>query len=236
MEPHALPDAGLAEPPETGRLAESHIEAAVREERERLAQEIHDTLAQAFTGILLQLRVAQRISAQRPDDAWRLIDRAGELAKQGLAEARRAVWALQPDAAEYERPDVALAGAVERARLDTQVEIALHVAGTPRRVPADVGLSLVRVAEEAITNALRHAAPHLVWVDISFGAADVRLRVQDDGCGFDMERQGDQGGFGLLGMGQRARRVGGSLTVTSRAGRGTEISAILPTTERRTTP
>jgi signal transduction histidine kinase len=215
----------------TGQQADpacGQIEAAVLAERNRIAREIHDTLAQAFTGILLQLRVGQRILDQRPDEAWSLVERAIDLAQLGLAEARRSIWALQLDSSEHADLVAALTEVVEGKRAGTDAEIMLHVSGQPREIGPDVVRGLIRVTEEAVTNALRHAAPRMVWVDLAFDGVDVRLRVQDDGCGFDVDRQGDLGGFGLIGMGQRAGRLGGKLAISSQPGRGTEVAVTVP--------
>jgi len=205
------------------------IEAAVFEERNRIAREIHDTLAQVFTGMLLQIRVARRIAAERPIEAWELIGRVADLAQHGLAEARRSVWSLQPEAAEYADLAGAVRSAVERARPGTSATLELHVDGSVRPVDPGLGHNLLRIIEEALTNALRHASPTMVWVEVAFGHSDIRIRIQDDGKGFDVARQRDQGGFGLISMGQRAERMGGKLTVLSRPGRGAEVSAIIPT-------
>lgn len=198
------------------------------DERNRIAREIHDTLAQTFMGILLELRVALRIAPERPEEAWRLVAHVAELSEQGAAEARRSVWALQPDEADHADVQARLGEAVDRARSGSAADITLQVGGRARRVPPDVGQSLLRIAEEAIANALRHGNAQLVLVGLEFSASEVRLRVQDDGCGFDPEQQADSGGFGLIGMAQRAARLGGRLTIAGRPGRGTEILVAVP--------
>src|SRR5579871_3190076 len=106
--------AELAAREQLAHLAEQSQQAAVLEERNRIAREIHDTLAQAFTGILIQLGVARRIVKQQPEEAWELVERVGELARQGLAEARRSIWALQPQALEYSNLAHTLPHAVEQ--------------------------------------------------------------------------------------------------------------------------
>jgi len=212
------------------RLAEQSRQAAVLEERNRIAREIHDTLSQVFTGILLQLRVAQRIAGERPEEAWGLVEHVGELAQQGLAEVRRSVWALQPSATEYSDLVGALSRTVARMASGTDAQMELHVHGTPRALPPDVGMNLLRIGQEALINALQHGQAHIVWMELTFGAERVQLRVQDDGRGFDLKHQSNGGGFGLVGIGQRAERLGGQLTIASQPGRGTEVAVSVPVT------
>lgn len=212
---------------------DARVDAAVTEERNRIAREIHDTLAQAFTAILLQVRIAQRIMPQRPEEAWLLVERVGEMAAQGLAEARRSVWELQPESARFADVAAALTAALGAIRENADVEVALHVGGEPRLVSPDIGLGLVRIAEEAVNNALQHGLPNMVWVDLAFRAGDVRLCIQDDGCGFDTTRAADSGGFGLISIAQRASRLGGQYAIASSPGRGTEVSVTAPTPTMR---
>ena len=202
--------------------------AAVLEERNRLACEIHDTLAQAFTGILIQLGVAQRIVKQQPEEAWNLITSVSELARQGLAEARRSVWALQPNALEYSDLASTLPHTITQMTSDTPLHGEIHIHGTPRSLPSDVGMNLLRITQEALNNTIRHAHAQNVFVELSFDAAWVRLCIQDDGQGFDLQYQQEGGGFGLIGMRQRVERIGGKLTLTSLPGRGTEVAVAAP--------
>ncbi len=210
-------------------LAEQSRQAAVLEERNRIAREIHDTLAQAFTGILIQLGVAQRIVKQQPAEAWELVEHVGQLARQGLAEARRSVWALQPLAMEYSNLANTLPPAIEQMTSGTPVCTHISVHGTPRQLPADVGMNLMRIGQEAVNNTLQHARAHQLFVDLTFDADQIRLCLQDDGQGFDLRHREDGGGFGLIGMRQRAERIGGQLTIASQPGRGTEVAVTAPT-------
>ncbi len=206
------------------RVQERAVEAAVLAERNRIAREIHDTLAQTFTGILIQLGVAQRIAKQQPQEAWRLIESVSELARQGLAEARRSVWALQPESLEYSDLATALPRTVEQMTADTPIQGEVQIQGTPRALPADIGMNLLRIGQEALTNAIRHAQAQNVFLELRFDAEQVRLCIQDDGQGFNPQHQQEGGGFGLIGMRQRAERIGGQLTITSQPGRGTEVA------------
>jgi signal transduction histidine kinase len=210
------------------RLAEQSRQAAVLEERNRIAREIHDTLAQAFTGILIQLGVAQRIVKQRPEEAWELVGRVEQLARQGLAEARRSVWALQPQSLEYRDLANTLPDAVAQMVQGTPLLAHVHVHGTHRLLPADVGMNLLRIGQEAVNNTLLHAHAREICIDLTFEDDQIRLGLQDDGRGFDLRQREEGGGFGLIGMRQRAERIGGRLTISSRPGRGTEVVVTAP--------
>lgn len=205
------------------RLAKQGQQSAVLEERNRMAREIHDTLAQAFTGIILQLGVAQRIAKKQPEEAWSLVKRVSELAHVGLAEARRSVWALCPEALEYSDLANALARSVEQMTSSFGLQAQVCIQGAPRALPPEVGLNLLRIGQEALTNALKHAQAQAIWIELVFEAQRVRLCVRDNGQGFELQHQTDSGGFGLIGMRQRSNSIGGQLTISSQPGRGTEV-------------
>ena len=201
------------------RLADEAKHAAIFEERNRLAGEIHDTLAQAFTGISLQLGVANSIAHQDPAETQRILDRALQLAHAGLTEARRAVWSIYPSAAKYTNLCQMLRDATEQ--LAANVPIQLQIEGEPYTVPALLGLNLTRMAQEAITNALKHAQATTIQVVLTYEPQDLYLRISDDGCGFSP--QSDGGGFGLMSLSQRSERIGGELDIHSQLMQGTEI-------------
>lgn len=210
------------------RLAEQGRQSAVLEERNRMAQDIHDTLAQTFTGILLQLRVARRIMDQEPQEAWQLIERVSELARGGLAEARRSVWALRAEALESSNWVQALADSLRQMTQGLAVQTAVEAQGTPYPLPIDTRMHLFRIGQEALTNALRHGQPGRIQIAIHYERQQVQLQVQDDGQGFNLDHPIPSGGFGLIGMQQRAERIGGRLTVTSRPGQGTVVRVQVP--------
>lgn len=214
------------------RLAEQSRQSAVLEERNRMAREIHDTLAQAFTGIGMQLEAASRFLTTKPDQVRSCIARAHKLTHAGLVEARRSVWALQPEAAEYSDLSTALRRIVEQLTAETVVRAAVCIQGTPRPLPPDFGMNLLRIGQEALTNALHHAQAQVVNLTITYEPDQVQLCVQDDGQGFDPLRQGSNGGgFGLMSMQQRTERLGGTLTITSKPGSGTQVRAVVPIAE-----
>jgi signal transduction histidine kinase len=205
------------------RLAEQARQTAVLEERNRMAREIHDTLAQAFTGILLQLGAAERLLADAPEQGQAHLQTAGTLAHEGLAEARRSVQALRPQALETEDLAGALARMVEQLNSDPATRIAFRLGGAPRPLPPDVADHLLRMGQEALTNALRHAQASEVGVELSFAGEELRLCVSDDGRGFARESPPRKGGFGLRGMQERAGLIGAQLTVESQPGSGTRV-------------
>lgn len=204
-------------------------EAGVADERRRLAAEIHDTIAQGLTGIIAQLQVV----ANTPDPgAARVhLGRASELARQSLGEARRSVHNLAPAALEHDGLPEALKKTVADWARRTGVRADFTLTGTAEHLHEEISATLLRIAQEALSNASRHARAARLGVTLSFMGDEVTLDVRDDGRGFDPaavpERTGN-GGFGLDGMRARAERVAGSLTLESEPGRGTAVSARVP--------
>jgi signal transduction histidine kinase/PAS domain-containing protein len=213
---------------ELTRLAEQSRQAAILEERNRIAREIHDTLAQAFTGISIHLGIAHRIAKSQSESVCSLIEQATELAHVGLTEARRSVWELQPNADEYRDLVPLLERVLQQMTSKTAVSAQMQIVGTPYPLPPDVGLNLLRIGQEALTNALKYAQAQSLLMELRFTPEAISLRLEDDGCGFDSTRHTENGGFGLLGMQQRCERLGGELTITSQPGQGTAIVAVVP--------
>lgn len=201
-------------------------ESGIQDERQRLAGEIHDTLAQGFTGIITQLQVAERTGGVRAE-AEEHVERALELARDNLAEARRSVRALAP--AELEQAQLPEALRVLSARWSQDHALAVQVEVTGAEVPLSPAIeeSLFRVAREALTNVAKHAAAVRVGLTLSYAGTEVLLDVRDDGRGFDEEAM-TTSGFGLTSMRQRIRGLGGHLEVQSASGEGTAVSARVP--------
>ena len=206
-------------------------EAGVLEERQRLAREIHDTLAQGLTGIITQLEAAQRTS----DDAEhnRRIGDAKQLARESLSEARRSVQALKPGALEGARLPEALAEEAARWSATSGVAADVTTTGQARPLHPEVEVTLLRVAQEALANVAKHASASRAAVTLSYMEDVVTLDVLDDGRGFDVDgRQatprGDGSGFGLTAMRQRVQRLDGQLEIESEDGGGTAVSASVP--------
>jgi ligand-binding sensor domain-containing protein/signal transduction histidine kinase len=211
--------------------------AAVMAERNRIARDIHDTLAQEVAGLLAQLHVVKTLLAVSPQTAARHVERAVELARTGLADARRLVLDLRHQALEHDDLAAALenfvaqfSGPDEDAEDaqdsdEAQPRVSYRVSGAPRRLAAEQENNLLRIGQESVTNALRHAGAHLIEVNLSFEPKTVELRVRDDGCGFDpgAHAQGFGGHYGLLGIRERAAQIGGELSLASSPGAGTEI-------------
>jgi PAS domain S-box-containing protein len=198
--------------------------AAVVEERGRMAREIHDTLAQALAGIILHLEAADQAIDHRPDAVRERLAEARALARASLTEARRSVWAFRPQALEGND----LCGALHqlaRQSAGRGARVEFVTTGTPAALAADTEDNLLRVAQEALANALRHARAGAIAVELDYTPDGVRLRVRDDGGGFALP---DARGFGLVSMRERAQRVGGELTIASRVGAGTEVALVVP--------
>jgi signal transduction histidine kinase len=208
-------------------LAALSHEAGVRAERERLASEIHDTLAQGFTSVLLLLEAMETALDTDPAAARRHLDRARETARENLAEARAFVAALSPpDLGRTSLPE-ALRRLVERAGVESELVAGLAVTGDPHGLPAEHEVALLRAAQEALTNVRRHASASRVDVTLGYEPDAVRLRVRDDGCGFDPDAAAN-GGYGLAGMRARAARIGGAVNVLAAPGVGVAVCFEVP--------
>lgn len=207
------------------RAREEARQSAVLEERNRIAREIHDTLAQGLTGIIFGLEGALRGGSEGAEPVRRQVANALDVARQSLAEARRSLWALRPVPLNAEGVEGALRRLVEQHR-DGAVEIALEVGGDGEvSLPdAEAELALLRVAQEAVGNAVRHAGARQVTVRLEHAGAQARLTVADDGRGFDPDALPPGQAFGITGMRERAARAGGRIRIDSAPGRGTTVT------------
>jgi signal transduction histidine kinase len=223
-------------------------EAGVLDERQRMAREIHDTLAQGLIGIVAQLEAAGQ-AADRPPEWRRHLDTAARLARDSLSEARRSVQALRPEPLESARLADALAEVADRWSTISGVPAEVSTTGTARPMHPEIEVALLRTAQEALSNVAKHAAASRVGLTLSYMEELVTLDVRDDGVGFDPTRlpgpasalngsvngavgaaadNGDAGGFGLTAMRQRVYRLAGQLEIESEPGAGTAISASVP--------
>ncbi|MDT0270688.1 sensor histidine kinase [Streptomyces sp. DSM 44915] len=199
-------------------------ESGVQDERQRLAGEIHDTLAQGLAGIITQLQAAER-SARLRGETDEHVTRALRLARSSLTEARRSVRALAPrELGRAHLPD-ALRTLTERWAADQGISARVEVTGPREPLSPAIEVSLFRVAQESLTNVAKHAAASRVGVTLSYAGPEVLLDVRDDGRGFV---EGVGTGFGLTSMRQRVRGVGGHVAVQSAPGEGTSVSARVP--------
>ncbi len=203
---------------------------AVLGERTRIAREIHDNLAQEMSGISVQLEVVARTMPPGAATAMTYLDRARQQVRHGIAEARRYVWELRSPTLENNDLPTALAVTARRLTHDTTVQAQVEVNGTFRPLAQSVEDNLLRIGQEAIINAVKHAQAQRILVNLVFDARRVQLIVRDDGCGFDnqVEGNGKAGHFGLIGMRERAEQMGGTLSIQSTNDSGTEVVADVP--------
>jgi signal transduction histidine kinase len=214
-------------------------EAGVFDERQRMAREIHDTLAQGLTGIITQLQAVEQ--AARDPAGWRRhLAAATGLARESLSEARRSVHELRPEALETARLSGALVDVGKRWSALHGVPVQVETTGTVRPMRPEAEVALLRAAQEALANVARHARASRVGVTLSYLEHEVALDVRDDGRGFDppgawQTANGSgpaaSGGFGLVAMRQRIEGLSGTLQVESEPGTGTAISASIPVWE-----
>jgi signal transduction histidine kinase/DNA-binding NarL/FixJ family response regulator len=207
-------------------------EEAAADERTRMAREVHDAVAQGLVSILLQLRSSQdAIAGGRFGDASTALDEARTAAEAAFEETRRSVLGLAPSPLEDRSLEEALELELAWANRTGVVEARLVTAGVATPLSRDVAHTLFRIAQEALTNALRHARARSIRVGVVYGEAGVTLLVQDDGSGFDpagLPEHGDRHSLGLAGMEGRARLLGGTLEVDSTPGWGTRVRAWIP--------
>ncbi|WP_405147257.1 sensor histidine kinase [Sphaerisporangium sp. NBC_01403] len=214
-----------------GKLVQVESESARLAERERLAREIHDTLAQGMSSIILLLRAARRDLADRPEEAGRRITEAERAAQENLEEARNFVRALAPPALLHSSLTAALRRISDSAAAGTPTGVRFEVSGTPVPLSADYDLALLRIAQGALGNVSRHSGAEHAGVTLTYLEDMIVLDVYDDGRGFDpAQTQGRTAGtgYGLRVMRDRVAALGGSLTVESAPGEGTAVAAILP--------
>ena len=200
--------------------------ASILEERNRMAREIHDTLAQSFTGILLQITAAMQVLTDDLEATQTHLEIMDELARTGLAEARRSVAALRPQLLEEGDLSSALHRLVTQMRATADTALIYEVYGTAYPLPTEVENHLLRIGQEALTNAIKYASAHEIRIELWYEEGQCCLRIQDDGCGFRMDSLPAEGGFGLLGMSERAEQMGAQLTIQSQPGQGTEIVVV----------
>jgi signal transduction histidine kinase len=212
---------------ELTRLSAQSRQTAIMTERNRVARDIHDTLAQGFTGVIVQLEAAEEAICQgRTSKVSAHLEHAGELARESLREARRSVQALRPRALEGNPLGSALTDLVVKMTSGTVVEAKLTVDGEPRDLPPEWENNLLRIGQEVLTNALRHAHPTEFHMRLLFDAHEISLHLRDNGCGFDPMQRHE--GFGLQGIRERTEGMGGKISILSGKDKGTSISVVLP--------
>ncbi|MDV2994905.1 MAG: Serine/threonine-protein kinase PknD [Chroococcidiopsis sp. SAG 2025] len=200
---------------------------SILEERNRMAREIHDTLAQAFTGILIQFGAATQVLTDDPEAIQTHLDTIEKLARTGLTEARRSVTALRPQLLEDGDLSTALDRLVTLMRATTDTVLIYQIQGRAYPLPAEVENHFLRIGQEALTNAIKYADASEIRIELVYDDARCCLRVKDNGRGFGVGSVPPIGGFGLLGMSERAERIGAQLRIESQPGQGTEIVVVV---------
>ncbi len=208
------------------RLSQQSRQTAVMAERNRMARDIHDTLAQGFTGVIMQLEAAKGATKQGDlVEAETRIERAGELARSSLGEARRSVRALRPHSLRNGRLFMTLDNMLKRMTEGTDLNAEFRAEGDERAIPAEYEDGLMRIAQESLTNAVKHANARNFKATLSVGAKTIQLQLVDDGRGFDPQTEHE--GFGLIGMKERVEQMNGEFIIRAKPGVGTEILVML---------
>jgi PAS domain S-box-containing protein len=215
-------------------FAEQGQQAAVFEERNRMARDIHDTLAQGFTGVIVQLEAAEdAISCGCRKEADDHLHRAGELARRSLSEARRSVHALRPQALQKHNFWEALKGIIKNTTFGTALHTKFETQGKLPELPRPWQENLLHIGQEALTNTLKYAHARNFDTRLSYKAKELCLELRDDGDGFKVKERHD--GVGLTGMRERVEQMGGELKIISSRGKGTKITVVLPCNGELTT-
>ena len=209
------------------RLSAQSSQAAVIAERNRMARDIHDTLAQGFTGVIVQLEAAaDATSRELAKEANEHLCRAGHLARESLHEARRSVRALRPQALEGQNLCEALRDLFRKMTTGTSMQAGFALQGEPQPLPPEWEENLLRIGQEVLTNALRHARATEFNAQLVFDSQEIRLELRDNGRGFDSGARHD--GFGLMGIRERVDGMGGHMTIQSAIDKGTTVLIVLP--------
>jgi signal transduction histidine kinase len=208
------------------QLSDLSRQAGTLAERQRLAGEIHDTIAQGLTSIVMLLQAADGEIGADPPEARRHVGLAAQTARESLAEARAMVAALTPAHLEGGPLHEALGRLTDRIGAELGIAARFEVLGPARPLPATAEVVLLRAAQEALANVRKHAGAADVRMILSYQSQAVRLDIRDDGAGFDPDQV--NGGYGLRGMRSRILQVGGSLLVRARPGAGTSLSVEVP--------
>ena len=208
------------------RLSEQSRQAAVVAERNRMARDIHDTLAQGFTGVIMQLEAVKgAIALNNLAEATDRVERAGDLARVGLGEARRSVLALRPRSLQDTTLCLALDDLLKRMTNGSGLQAEFHLEGDEPTMAADWEEGLLRIAQESLTNTIKHAKAKTFRATLTIAPNEIQFRLVDDGVGFDLHAEHE--GFGLVGMKERVDQIGGQFILRSMPGQGTEIQIIL---------
>jgi ligand-binding sensor domain-containing protein/signal transduction histidine kinase len=204
--------------------------AAVLEERNRISREIHDTLTQDFTGVVLQLEAVEMSLKNPSDELTGLLNRTREIARSGLVESRRFVRELRPAPLEKGTLPDAILYVARQAAGNSGVQVHLDVGGIRKQLPAEVEDNLLRIVREACNNTIKHAGAKDIRIHLKYKSLKVELAIEDNGKGFDTTKITPKrdSGFGLTSMRERAEKMRGKIRYSSTAGKGTLILVTVP--------
>lgn len=204
--------------------------AAVLEERNRIGREWHDTLVAGFSAISLQIEAALANLSAKPERASEILTLTRRMVHHYRSEARRVIWDLRDNRPEGESLSEAVTNALQRVIEHRGIQGEVKVEGEPVRIPVELQHNVLRICQEAMANAARHANPSRIEVQLAYEPGALKAVIRDDGCGFPREALvvETSGHFGLTVMQERARRLGGSLNIDSRPGHGTSVVSTIP--------
>jgi len=204
--------------------------SAVMAERNRIAREIHDTLAQGFVGVSVQLELVRRLMSTSLESASEVLLQAQSLVEESLEEARRSIWNLRAEPGADEDLRSKLSKAVQQSVQNHALDVKIEVSGAYRPLPAKIETEVLRIGQEAVMNVVRHAHATRLNVSLAFDSTKAQMTICDDGQGFvPYECAADADGhFGMRGMRERAAGINAKLSVITAAGKGTQVCLELP--------
>jgi signal transduction histidine kinase len=217
--------------------SELQFKATLRE-RTRLAQELHDTVEQTLTGIALQLDTTSKLFQAKPDGASHHLELARNLVSQSQVDVRRSVWDLRSRALEEFDLPGALSTSGKMLVDGTNIDLEVSAKGRVRPLSETVEENLLRIAQESLTNVIKHSGATIVKIELDYGPQSIVLQISDNGHGFEQAKTvgPGEGHFGLLGISERAKRLGAELSVNSEPGKGTTVRVKVPLEENSPSP
>jgi signal transduction histidine kinase len=218
---------------QTRTIREKIEREAILQERMRIARELHDNLEQELAGVRMQLELTAATVIRAPESAAASLQMARTMISHSQAEARRSVWELRSQVLENRTLPAALTATAAAVENGTPVEV--KVSGSAHTLPMRIESNLLRIAQEAMTNAIKHGKARHITVRLAYEANGTRLIISDDGCGFHVgdAPDGQTGHFGLLGMRERVDKIAGTLEVISAPGEGTIVDVFVPDNDPR---
>jgi signal transduction histidine kinase len=209
--------------------------SATLAERDRLAGEIHDGLEQGLTGIMMQLDGVDSKLTESPQAARHYLELARSMVRFSRTEVRHSLWNLQSPVLENADLATALAEIAKQMSAGKHTSVKISISGAPRPLPPATEHHLLRICQEALANAFKHAEAGAIQIQLTYGEREVQLHISDDGRGFVPETalSGVEGHLGLRNLRARARKMGGQLEITSKPGHGAAIDVIVPVLDRK---